>query len=265
MNEFRMAKIEEILASGYEFNLGSYINKGMDLFRKEIGLFVLFTLIGCMAMGVGSSLPLIGQFITPIVITPLFLGGIYLAAHQVNKGRKISLEDFFKVTDYFKPLSMVGLISGLIIPIIFIVPAFVLLILTTPMIAESFGLDSMDFSFLATDNSTVLIIIALLFLVPYLYFSVAYSFAHHFVVFHNLPFWDALETSRKLINQKWFSFFSLYLVAMLLMSVGILFLVVGLLVTLPLIYCIFYAAFAEITELSLEGEANDEIIDHLVV
>lgn len=59
-----------------------------------------------------------------------------------------------------------------------------------------------------------------------------------------------METSRKLITKKWFSFFGLLLLLFLLNLGGAILLGVGLLVTIPLSVCIIAAAYEDIVGLN---------------
>lgn len=86
----------------------------------------------------------------------------------------------------------------------------------------------------------------LFFIIPGIYFAVAYGFASLLVVFTGSEFWPALENSRKLISKKWFSFFGFFLVLGLINILGFLAFGFGLLVTIPLTYCSLYAAFNNI-------------------
>ncbi len=86
-------------------------------------------------------------------------------------------------------------------------------------------------------------------IVPGIYLGVSYSFAPMFIVFGNMEFWDAMEYSRKLITKKWWSIFGLMLLLALINIAGALVLFVGLLFTIPLTYCIMYAAFEDIVKI----------------
>lgn len=72
------------------------------------------------------------------------------------------------------------------------------------------------------------------FLLPGIYFAVCYAFAPLFIVDQKLSFWEAMETSRKQVHQKWFRvFWYLILIGCVLFS-GVILLLVGLFFTLPM-------------------------------
>jgi uncharacterized membrane protein len=85
-----------------------------------------------------------------------------------------------------------------------------------------------------------------LLILPGIYLAVAYSGVSYLIVFRKMEFWDAMETSRKVISKEWFSFFGFGIVLALINLAGMLALGVGLLFTIPLTACAGYAAFADI-------------------
>ncbi len=74
----------------------------------------------------------------------------------------------------------------------------------------------------------------LLFVIPGIYLSVAYILAIPLVVERGLSPWQALETSRKAINQHWFKVLGLLLILGVLMSLSVFTLFIGLLWLIPL-------------------------------
>ena len=66
------------------------------------------------------------------------------------------------------------------------------------------------------------------------------------VVDRKLTFWDAMETSRKVITRNWFPLFGLTLALILLNAVGMLAFMIGVMVTTPITFCILTAAYDDI-------------------
>jgi uncharacterized membrane protein len=69
------------------------------------------------------------------------------------------------------------------------------------------------------------------------------------VIDHRMEFWQAMETSRKIVTKNWFAFFVLALVLFLVNLLGVLALGVGLLVTAPVTACAAAIAYKEIVGL----------------
>jgi uncharacterized membrane protein len=100
---------------------------------------------------------------------------------------------------------------------------------------------------LVTLVSAVFIFIGLiLLLAPGIYLLVGYLFASILVMDRRLDFWQALETSRRTVHPRWFSFFAFFLVFVLINLGGALLLGLGLLVTVPFTSCAWVAAYADI-------------------
>ncbi|MBM4293384.1 MAG: zinc ribbon domain-containing protein [Deltaproteobacteria bacterium] len=100
---------------------------------------------------------------------------------------------------------------------------------------------------LMTLVSSALVIIGLiLLLAPGIYLMVSYLFASILIVDRRLNFWQALETSRRTLHPRWFSFFAFFLVIILINLGGALLLGLGLLVTIPFTTCAWTVAYADI-------------------
>jgi zinc-ribbon domain len=86
----------------------------------------------------------------------------------------------------------------------------------------------------------------MLLIIPGIYLMVSYVFAASLVVDRRLDFWPALELSRKTVQPMWFSMFGFFLLLVLVNLAGVVALVIGLLVTVPVTMCAVTAAYADI-------------------
>jgi hypothetical protein len=126
------------------------------------------------------------------------------------------------------------------------------------------GFDHIVQLFLVTFISGILVAIGMVFLIlPGIWLAVGITLTIPLILFARFDFWESIRTSVKLVNQKWFHFFSLLLLLGIFNIIGVLFLVVGLLVTFPVTYCILYAAYKDITGFS-SGRDEMNLEDHLV-
>lgn len=201
-------KCETLISEGYEFNFGEYINRGFDIFKKNAGGFIGYTLLIGLGMVVINYIPLIGRMlgqIANIVLTPALLAGFFIVAKKIAHEEPCQFKDFFRGFDFFLQLFLANLVSGL-----FIATGFLLLV------------------------------------VPGIYFIVAYLWVSLFIVFARKEFWSAMELSRKVISKKWLSFFGFILVLLLINIMGLLALGIGLLVTIPATILALFAAFHDI-------------------
>jgi len=72
-----------------------------------------------------------------------------------------------------------------------------------------------------------------LLILPGIYLAVAYSFTVPFVTFLNMDFWEAMESSRKLITRNFWPFLGFFVILTLINVLGVILLGVGLLVHFP--------------------------------
>ena len=87
-----------------------------------------------------------------------------------------------------------------------------------------------------------------LLVIPGIYLMVAYSFAVLMAIFGGFDFWNALEASRRLITVKWWKFFLLTLILIVMNLLGLLLFGMGLLVTVPMTFYVTYVIFEDLTK-----------------
>ena len=97
----------------------------------------------------------------------------------------------------------------------------------------------------------VLLGLALL-IVPGIYFAVSYVFAHFFTWFYDLNSTEAIRLSRKSVSGNFGQIFLLFLILGGINFLGVLAFGVGVLITMPLSFCVAYAAFDDIIGISNE-------------
>jgi len=177
------------------------------MFREHIGEFIGFTLIIFAASIVSSKMSLFGSLLFSSLAAPLY-AGYCIAAFRILTGKPFQFSDFFGGFNYFLPLFLAGLASGIIV---------------------SVG-------------------IALLIL-PGIYLAIGYMLTTFLVIDYRMEFWQAMETSRKIVTKNWFAFFVFALLLFLINLLGIIALGVGLLVSAPVTACAAAIAYKEIVGL----------------
>jgi hypothetical protein len=105
---------EDVIRDGYNFQLESYISQGIQMFKKDIGNFVLFTLVFFAISAVINLLPVLGT-IAGIIINPPLTAGYFLVADKIRRGEAYTFNNFF---DGFKlhigNLIVLSLVSSLL-------------------------------------------------------------------------------------------------------------------------------------------------------
>ncbi len=82
----------------------------------------------------------------------------------------------------------------------------------------------------------------LLLILPGIYLAVAYSFTYLLVIDRKMDFWTAMEVSRRVITSQWWRMFGLIIVGGIIAALGVIGLIIGIFVTLPIcIGAIVYA------------------------
>jgi uncharacterized membrane protein len=96
---------------------------------------------------------------------------------------------------------------------------------------------------LATVVTTLMTTLGLVLLIlPGIYLGVAYVFTFMLVIDKRLEFWAAMEVSRRVITAQWWRMFGLLILASIIAVLGVVGLVIGLFITIPIyIGAIVYA------------------------
>ena len=94
--------------------------------------------------------------------------------------------------------------------------------------------------------SLVILLGFLLLIIPGIYFSISYLFAHLFVWFYDVPPGEAITLSRKMVSGNFIQITWVWLLLLGLNFLGALALGLGLLVTIPISALVIYAIFDDI-------------------
>jgi uncharacterized membrane protein len=100
----------------------------------------------------------------------------------------------------------------------------------------------------------------ILLILPGIYLAVAYTLVSPLIIDKDMHFWQAMETSRRVITAQWFSFFGFALLLLLINIIGLLALGVGLLVSVPVSICAIAVAYRDIVGLEPETATAQETI-----
>ena len=261
MYEDPKAKIERIIEEGYEFKFGDYISRGIEIVKKNWGGYIGFLLLFLLVTVVISLIPFIGTIANSLFISPALTVGFYLVANKLWRNEDTEFGDFFKGFDDIGQLALTALVQTLIliaamVPFLFMIRDSGLMEWYMEFLNDPMGMQGTVPP--VPEKWTYWLML------PAVYFGIAYSWSYKFVVFYKMQFWDAMECSRQLITKKWFVFLGFYIVVGLIASAGVIALCIGLLFTLPAVYCMIYAAFEDITQLNADSEDGNDLADHLV-
>jgi uncharacterized membrane protein len=85
-----------------------------------------------------------------------------------------------------------------------------------------------------------------LLILPGVYLAVGYAFTYLLIVDRKLGFWEAMEVSRRVITSQWWRLFGMVLLAIAFAILGLVCLVVGIFVAMPLIVGAFTYAYEDL-------------------
>jgi uncharacterized membrane protein len=80
-------------------------------------------------------------------------------------------------------------------------------------------------------------------ILPGIYLAIAWTFTYPLILEKKLPFWPAMEVSRRIITRNWWRMLLLMLAAALLSIIGITALFIGIILTLPISLCVLACAY----------------------
>lgn len=124
--------LEDLIANGYEFRMSDYINRGYELFKQNMGLFIAFTVLFFIIMWVSAFIPFSGLLIS----APLGMG-MAIAAFAISRQKPVEMGTFFQGFNFFLPLLVVSLVSGILTMV-----GFFLLLIPGIYLAVAYGFSS---------------------------------------------------------------------------------------------------------------------------
>jgi uncharacterized membrane protein len=246
--------IESAIENGYEFKIGDYFNKGLEMFKKNPGGYLGFAVIFMLIYFVINLIPFIGSLIN-IAVSPALAVGFAIAVHKQEKLGSDDFGNFFKGFDYLAQLLVANIIITLIyvvlvIPLIFMVGFSVITALASgdaeTIMESSEQIASMGLGFL---------VVFLLFV----YVSLSLRWTFFLIVFHKYDAVEAIKTSWKLVNKSWLMHFVFMLLFFIAMFAGVLALIIGVIFVFPILMIADYAGYADITGLDRKDDIIDEI------
>lgn len=257
-----MSKIEDITTYGYQFDLGRYMSTGWNNFKQEAGSYIGFTILYFIIAVVIAFIPFANILSSAIQYT--LVAGLFIFTRNMLNGRE-TFGDFFTGFNSFGQIILFWLVlllflmPAIVIFILYLIPADVFTEIIsgnpdTDYIAELLGT-----MFTERMGSIVYLYIFLMLYIFYIYIS--YSFTLIFIVDRGMSFWDAMESSRKVIAKNFFSFLGMYIILFLLMAIGtVVSCGLGVLVLLPYLYNVIFAAYDDIVGPAIE-EFEDENLE----
>jgi len=138
-------RVNNLALTGYQFNLSYCISQGYDVFKQNIGGFVLYTLV---YFGVSIALafiPLVGS-LSAAALGSALSAGLFMAARKIKNGETVEFSQFFDGFKLGAPIFLVGLIVQLLTAV-----GLLLLIIPGIYLAIAYAFASMFVTFHGMD------------------------------------------------------------------------------------------------------------------
>lgn len=251
--------LKKVILENRPFRVGHYISEGFHLFSKNIGSFVAFSLLSVFILSAVGGIPLVGGWVSKFAIMPVLAAGIYLAAHEVYKGKRVEFGDHFLGFRYILPLALASMAISVIttaatLPFWLANKSLLAWVWNLNEFSMAIDLGSLQSSFPGFQSWKLLL------LFPVIYLAIAYSWTRLFILFYDLTVWDAMEASRQFISKSWVTYLLFAIVLGLIGLGGLAGLLIGVFFTYPAMLCINYVAFADMTQLQ-KAEAEESYIN----
>ncbi len=243
-----MKTLKELSQSGYNFEPSNYLSDGWKLLSKQFGPLVGMTLLYLILGVVISSIPVISSLANLIGV--ILTSGIYIFLINSKSGKN-DPKDFFGGFKYAADIVIHRLVLLLfLIPFVLVLfflgfPFTAVFELIAQMITpEEFAEAIRKEMF---DNGFLFFLSFLLLSAAGMYFFVSYLFTIPLIVIGKMKFWEAMETSRRVVGKKFFSYlFSVIILIILVVIMTVVTCGLGALVALPLSTSVIYCAFEDI-------------------
>lgn len=230
----------------YEFNASMYFSKAWQLYKAELGPLLgvsLLVLIGTIIIG---FIPIIGN-ISGLLSTILFSGFyIYLRNTLNNQERGIDFFGGFKYS--FQIIIYQLILFVLIVPLaIFVISGVISTELILSFLSGQVTPNEFEEYLNGIRLTTATIVSLFVIIIGSIFISLVFTFTIPLIVDGQLNFWQAMETSRKTVQKKFFYFLIFYLVIGVLIMISTLITCgFAILFWIPFMYVIQFIMYDEI-------------------
>jgi len=242
--------IEDILLMGYKIDIGSAWNRATNIWKINIGGFVLYTILGPIILLITACIPLLGIIADIFVLGPAFIAGYYIVAAKLTEGEATSKDyklGFQKNGDNAK-LVMLFMLAYLIV----YSPIIIYLAMNFGSLMNAFKDAQAEHGAMAgyyINESLGGIVwyirgLSLLFGIGSIFISLTMPLIH----LYGVDAMTALKTSFKVVSKNFWMFLLVAIISGLINLCGALFCGIGLLFTISLAYCFQFAIYEQIFE-----------------
>lgn len=182
---------------------------GIIMFAIVVGVVVVVTAVTTALFAIGSTgatvagiaVEVIFQLVFAAALMPLMVGVMIMGIKHLTQN-EVSVGEIFR--HYGKTMAVI---------LAYILQSILIMIFPIIIIAAAFMLSLPE---------EIIGIAVFISVIPAFYLSIAYVYAIPLIIEKRMGVWEALETSRKSITRVWFRMFGFMLLAMLIITIGML-------------------------------------------
>lgn len=236
--------VNRLVENGYQLDFVEIIKGAFSIFMQFARGFLSFALIFFAVNFILMSIPQI-SFLASVAssaFNPAFIIGLIFVVRSVQKGEFPEFNVYFSGFKFIKQLFLRSIVASVIFSV-----GSILILAYIKGDFNIIDINMVEFVQKIANNEIEVNYGAVLVLsLPLIYLSIAWQFSDYFIVFYGKNFWEAMELSRKVITKKWFSFLGFLFLLAIINIIGMLPMLLGLIITLPVTFISIYLAFEEI-------------------
>ena len=221
----------DVLERDYDLDIGACISRGAGLLKANFGLVfgacAIYLLIQGAINGLGA-IPFIGPLfsIGSLFVMGQLMAGAYLVILKVQRQQPTEIGEVFIG---FRTAYVQLLLTYLVVTLLTMAAALPGAALTAVPVIIMANNEAVNAGLVILAILGVIVV-----LVPTIYLTVIWMFSLPLVIDKGLGFWQAMETSRKVVSKHWWTVFAFAIVIGLINLVGVMLCCVGLFLSFPL-------------------------------
>ncbi len=233
---------QQVLEREYRIDIGTALERAWKLFSANagsiIGATVVAGLLFIVGWGISTAISLVIPFanmlLQSLYVGPLSAGLLWFFL-RLSRNEPATISDVFAgYSQRFVPLLLASLTQGLITIVCLLPVAILGGVVGLSANAITRGQFSTG---LGVGVIGALVVTGLLGFAAIVYITMLWTYSFLLIMDKRMKFWPAMQLSRKQVSRRWGMTFLFYLVAGILSSAGVIACLVGLLVTVPLAFC----------------------------
>ncbi len=248
-----------------ELSVGDTLSKTIEIWKKDIPMFVLFGFVFMVISGTGSMIPLVGAVAVSLLVTPALYLGSYYFSHKVKHNQEREFGDFFKAFNEAGNIIITNLLLSLLYIALLIPCALLFFIIHGSDIYDLF-LNAGTIEEIANPNFIAMMITLMIIAIVYAFSTIFFMYSIHFLGFFKLEPVDAIKYSFRYAKKHFLVLIAISISLAFLAMLGFFLFIIGIILTFPLALIGSYVSFSEMTDFDnfSEDGSSENISDMLV-